>query len=42
MSEALRRVVEALGDGGEEEVAAVLETLGAQHGPESSAGGGRA
>ncbi|MFS8197137.1 hypothetical protein ACLVWQ_00470 [Streptomyces sp. CWNU-52B] len=30
MSEALRRVVEALGDGSEEEVAAVLRTLGAR------------
>ncbi|MFH8463596.1 hypothetical protein [Streptomyces sp. NPDC017991] len=32
MSEALGRVVEVLGDGGEEEVAAVLRALGAQSG----------
>ncbi|WP_030601555.1 hypothetical protein [Streptomyces fulvoviolaceus] len=32
MSEALRRIVEALGDGGEEEAATVLITLGAQRG----------
>ena len=30
MSEALGRIVEVLGDGGEEEVAAALKTLGAQ------------
>ncbi|EKX61832.1 hypothetical protein STRIP9103_03097 [Streptomyces ipomoeae 91-03] len=30
MSEALRRIVEVLGDGGEEEAAAVLRALGAQ------------
>jgi hypothetical protein len=30
MSEGLRRVVEALGDGSEEEVAAVLRALGAR------------
>ncbi|MFF1300926.1 MULTISPECIES: hypothetical protein [unclassified Streptomyces] len=32
MSEALRRIAEALGDGGEEETAAVLRALGAQSG----------
>ncbi|MCW7946829.1 hypothetical protein AAW14_33845 [Streptomyces hygroscopicus] len=32
MSEALRSIVEALGDGSEEEAAAVLRTLGAQSG----------
>ncbi|WP_266584641.1 hypothetical protein [Streptomyces sp. NBC_00452] len=32
MSEALRRIVEALGDGSEEEAAAVLRALGAQSG----------
>ncbi|TLS42393.1 hypothetical protein FE633_30890 [Streptomyces montanus] len=32
MSEALRRIVEVLGDGSEEEAAAVLRTLGAQSG----------
>ncbi|WP_328693344.1 hypothetical protein OHA74_38180 [Streptomyces phaeochromogenes] len=32
MSEALGRIVEVLGDGGEEEVAAVLWALGAQSG----------
>ncbi|MGP4049689.1 hypothetical protein [Streptomyces sp. 2A115] len=32
MSEALRRIVEVLGDGGEEEAAAVLRALGAQSG----------
>ncbi|WP_432191091.1 hypothetical protein [Streptomyces sp. bgisy027] len=32
MSEALRWIVEALGDGGEEEAAAVLRALGAQGG----------
>ncbi|MFE2962567.1 hypothetical protein ACFXKC_02555 [Streptomyces sp. NPDC059340] len=30
MSEALRRIVEALGDGSEEEAAAVFKALGAQ------------
>ncbi|MFG2022542.1 hypothetical protein [Streptomyces sp. NPDC048825] len=34
MSEALRRIVEALGDGSEEEAAAVLKALGAQRGRE--------
>ncbi|AVH58763.1 hypothetical protein C4B68_26730 [Streptomyces dengpaensis] len=32
MSEALQRIVEALGDGGEEEAAAALRALGAQSG----------
>ncbi|WP_326760756.1 hypothetical protein [Streptomyces phaeochromogenes] len=32
MSEALGRIVEMLGDGGEEEAAAVLRVLGAQGG----------
>ncbi|MXM61961.1 hypothetical protein GR925_00460 [Streptomyces sp. HUCO-GS316] len=36
MSEALRRIVEALGDGGEEETAAVLRALGAQSGRRGS------